>query len=72
MKPREVITVDGVTLGQYDDEGLVSLKIHGQPGEVIFPLANWRKLMQAWNDFDKANREAAIDSRIYKNRPDGW
>jgi hypothetical protein len=72
VRPREIATEDGVTLGHYEDNDLVSLKIEGKTGEVIFGVNNWRKLVQAWNDYDKQSREAAIDRRIYKDRPDGW
>lgn len=72
MKPKLLITEDGVALGFYENHKLVSLKVEGRAGEIIFPLEGWRKMMSAWQDFDKQLREDVIDRRIFKDRPDGW
>ena len=72
MKPREVASIDGVALGHYEETDLVSLKIEGHDSEVIIGLDNWRGMVKAWNEYDKGNREAAIDRRVFKDRPDGW
>ena len=54
MNPEEVCAISGVTLEYHRGSNLLSMRVDGFEGEIVFSLAAWHSILRAWSRFDEA------------------
>lgn len=72
MSVRKVAEEGGLAILVDDEAGTVTLHRGGGAPGIVMLIDAWRRPVAKWNDYDKREREANIDQRIFGGRPDSW